>query len=177
MNIDLDEFIKTHRKEFDTDEPSGRLWDSIELELNREHKTTPKKRKWYWGLSLAASLILVTGILFLSVRTGKKMRPNLAEINPRAAEKQMHFVNVIAEKRDSLANYAADNPELYAQFEHDLQTLNHNYEKLRKELPGSPNQQLIVKAMMRNLEIQMQLLSQQIAIISSVNAYNKKNQI
>lgn len=177
MNIELDDFIKENRKEFDTERPSGGLWDKIEQELDKQQQKKPKKRRLYWGMSVAASLLILMGLVFLNGGTARRSKPNLAEINPVAAQKQMRFASMIAEKRDSLANYASDNPELYEKFNNDLQVLNQNYEKLRKELPGSPNQQLIVKAMVRNLEIQMHLLSQQLSIISSVTEYNKENQI
>ncbi|MGY0039452.1 hypothetical protein [Pedobacter sp. NJ-S-72] len=44
-------------------------------------------------------------------------------------------------------------------------------------MAGSPNQQMVVKAMVRNLEIQIQLLNQQLSIINEVSQYKKENSI
>lgn len=173
MNINhLDDFIKENRKAFDTERPSDDLWAKIEKGLNNDRVKKQKKQQLYWGLSFAASLLLIAGLVFTKGRMGWGTKPDLAQINPIAAQKQMRFASMIEEKRDSLAIYASTNPELYQKFDSDLQKLNQNYEKLRKELPASPNQQLTVKAMVRNLEIQMHLLSQQLEIISSVTEYN-----
>lgn len=175
MSIKLEEFIKEHKKEFDTSRPSAALWSKIELELDKKKKKDPISLRLWIGI--AASVIVLMAITFLSVFPVKKDRMNLADVNPVYAQKQVRFASLIEQKRDSLQAFAGSNPDLYRQFDADLQKLNKAYEGLRKELPASPNQQLVVKAMIKNLEIQLQLVSQQLSIISEVNEYKKENSI
>jgi uncharacterized protein YqiB (DUF1249 family) len=52
-----------------------------------------------------------------------------------------------------------------------------DYQKLKKELADSPNQKLVVRAMVKNLELQLQVITQQLMIINQVNQYKKENQI
>lgn len=178
MSTKMEDFIKEHKKEFDTDRPSAGLWDKIEagLELEKKNKRSPVKlRMW---MSVAASLMVLLGITFGYYRSPLKTgRMSVADVNSDYGEKQVRFTSLIEQKRDSLQNYAQENPELYKKFSSDLKQLNASYETLQKELPKSPNQQLVVKAMIKNLEIQLQLVSQQLSIISEVNQYKKENSI
>ena len=49
-----------------------------------------------------------------------------------------------------------------------------DYQELKKQLQTSPNKSLVGKAMMKNLEIQLQMISQQLYIINQVNQYKKE---
>lgn len=101
----------------------------------------------------------------------------MEDVNPVYAQKQVKFVSIIEQKQDSLQAFAKTNPELYRKFKADFEVLNKTYEGLNKEMAGSPNQQMVVKAMVRNLEIQIQLLNQQLSIINEVSQYKKENSI
>lgn len=175
MSTKLEEFIKDNKKEFDTDRPSMALWSKIEQELDKKKKKEPISLRLWIGI--ASSVIVLLGIGFLYVFPFKPENVNLADVNPVYAKKQVKFASLIEQKRDSLQIFAVSNPELYQQFDADLQKLNKSYEALRKDLPASPNQQLVVKAMIKNLEIQLQLVSQQLSIISEVSQYKKENSI
>jgi hypothetical protein len=175
MSINLEDFIKDNKKEFDKDRPSLALWDKIELELDKKKNKAPVRlRVWY---SIAASVIILLGVGFFTMYPLKNERMSVADVNPVYAKKEVKFCNLIEQKRDSLQIFEGANPELYRQFNADLQKLNQTYEGLRKDLATSPNQQLVVKAMIKNLEIQLQLVSQQLSIISEVSQYKKENSI
>jgi len=175
MSKQLDEFIKENKKEFDTDSPSRDLWSKIELELDKKKKKDPIKLRWW--LNIAASVVILLGVGFFTLMPGKDDRMSVADVNPGYAKKEVRFCSLIEQKRDSLQTFAVSNPELYQQFDADLQKLNKTYEGLRKDLATSPNQQLVVKAIIKNLEIQLQLVSQQLSIISEVSQYKKENSI
>lgn len=175
MSTKLEDFIKENKKEFDTDRPSVNLWSKIEQELDKKKKKEPINLRLWIGI--ASSVIVLLGIAFLYVFPVRREGISLADVNPVYAKKQVKFASLIEQKRDSLQIFAVSNPELYQQFDADLQKLNKSYEALRKDLPASPNQQLVVKAMIKNLEIQLQLVSQQLSIISEVSQYKKENSI
>lgn len=175
MSLEIEDFIKQHKKEFDTDRPSLNMWDRIEKELDQKK---PKKsfniQLW---MSIAASAIVILAITFFYVSPVKKAKLSIADVSPAYANRQVRFASLIEEKRDSLQIFAEVNPELYKKFNRDLETLNLAYDSLRKQLPASPNQKLIVKAMVRNLEAQLQLVSQQLSIIVEVTEFKKENRI
>jgi len=176
MSTKIEDFIRDNKKEFDTEIPSSKLWDNIEKELNKKSKKNTALNIQLW-IGVAASLLVLLGITFVYVFPAKKERMSIADVSPVYASKQLRFASLIEQKRDSLQIFETSNPELYKKFSSDLQQLNTAYENLRKQLPASPNQQLVVKAMVKNLEIQLQLLSQQLSIITEVSQFKKENRI
>lgn len=175
MSIKLEDFIKENKRAFDTDLPSANLWDRIEQDLNKKKQKKRTDLRLWMGIAAAVLVVLSCGIFLLM--PARQSNVTLAEVNPVYAKKELRFAGLIEEKRDSLQVFASTNPELYRQFTADLQKLDLAYSKLKKELPGSPNQQLVVKAMVKNLEIQLQVLSQQLTIISQVSQLKKENSI
>lgn len=168
----MEEFIKAHRKEFDIKTPSDELWGRIDKALDQEKKTV----KWPVWLGIAASLLLVLGVLMFNHHKADH-QPELADISRVYARKELRFASLIEEKKDSLQIYASKNPKLYARFNADLNELGSDYEALKRELPQSPNQRVVVRAMVKNLELQLQVINQQLSIINDVNQYKEENQL
>jgi len=175
MSRKIEDFIKENKKAFDTDAPSSKLWERIEMELDKKDKKKVINIRLWAGI--AASFIVLLSITVLYIVPVKKNRMTVADINPVYGETQVRFSSLIEQKRDSLEIFATTNPRLYQKFSADLQKLNIAYEELRKELPASPNRQLIVRAMIKNLEMQLNLVSQQLSIITEVSQYKKENRI
>ena len=175
MNNRLETFVKDNRKAFDVMEPSAGLWAKIEQEL--DGKKEKKSIKMYLWMSAVASIVVVFGLVWLYAGRMQNQGIEIADVNAAAAQKEVHFTNLITEKRDSLAIFASANPELYKKFTADLKKLDEDYERLKSELPTTPNQLFVVKAMVKNREIQLNLLRQQLMIINQVDDYKKVNQI
>jgi len=175
MNKRIEEYIREHRKAFDVESPSDQLWSKIENELNQEKIKKPFRVPLWLGI--AASLIVMVTITFIFIYPNKEKHPDIAAVSPAFAKKELKFASLIEEKRDSLQVYAKENPALYEQFSADLDKLGKDYELLKKELKDSPNQHFIVNAMVKNLKLQLQVINQQLAIISEVNQYKKENSI
>ncbi|TDQ09643.1 hypothetical protein [Pedobacter metabolipauper] len=176
MSKKLEEYIRAHKKDFDTGGfSSDKLWTRIEQQLDQEKIKKPS-RVPYW-LGIAASLIVMMAITFIYTYRSPEAENTIADVNPGFARKEMRFASLIEEKKDSLEVYAKDNPDLYKQFSSDLGKLGEDYERLKKELQNSPNQRLVVKAMSKNLELQLQVINQQLSIIYEVSQSNKENKI
>jgi len=174
MSKRLEQYIKDNREEFDDLEPSADLWARIEKHLPPQFEE-PKKREAKtfslgFVLRVAASVIVVMGIGFaLYLRSIKKEGVDIAAINPVYAQQQVHYTSLIESKRIALKSIAKTNPELYEQFSSQIAEMDSTYKQLNSELPTSPNQELTLKAMIRNLQIQTQVLSQQLKVIGQYN--------
>ncbi|MGM9476376.1 hypothetical protein ACS5PU_08090 [Pedobacter sp. GSP4] len=175
MNNKLETFVKENRKAFDVMEPSAALWAKIEKELDTKKKKKPVKL--YLWMSAAAAIVVVFALGWFYAGKLQNNGVEIADVSASYAKKEVHFAGLITEKRDSLAIFASANPELYKKFTADLKKLDEDYEKLKAELPSSPDQTFVVKAMVKNREIQLQLLKQQLLIINQVDDYKKVNQI
>lgn len=167
MSSQLRDFIKANRTDFNKEEPSAKLWEKIEAELNGEAKPV-KKLIWSSWMSLAAMILVV---LSVAITIGIKSQfgaNELADKRNSFKDQQMHFASLIEEKKDSLEVFSSMNPELYKQFVVDLQQLDRDYLQLQEQLKTSPNQQVVVRAMIKNLEIRASMLSQQLQVFNHV---------
>jgi hypothetical protein len=173
MSREIEDFIRNNKSDFDTESPGEHLWFKMEQQLKRSEQKRPNSRLW---ISIAASLLVVFGIAFMY---SQKDQPTntLAQVNPTQAQKQVRFTSLIEKKTDSLQVYAADNPELYQKFSTDLERIQADYDLLKQDLAKSPNQEFIIRAMEKNLELQLQVVSQQLQIINQVRQVNKDNQL
>ncbi|WEK19256.1 MAG: hypothetical protein P0Y49_20995 [Candidatus Pedobacter colombiensis] len=171
---DIEDYIKKNKADFDVEIPSDQLWGRIEAGLNQGKID---RRKFPFWLNIAASILLVVGIVGLFKFYGRNSRPELSATNFGYEKGEIRFASLIEEKRDSLLIYAKDNPDLYKKFNEDLNELNKDYEQLKKELLHSPDQRTVVKAMAYNLETQLQIVSQQLSVISQVNNYKRENRL
>ncbi|WDF55967.1 hypothetical protein [Mucilaginibacter sp. KACC 22063] len=179
MSKRLEDFIHDNREEFDDLTPRAALWDNIEKQLS--FKEMPKKREVKtfslgFVLRLAAMIIMVMGIGFVVYLRNEKRTGgvDLAAINPEYAQQQKHYASLVKEKRHELLNVAKTDPQLYQEFSIDLAKMDSTYKKLTNELKTSPNQERVLRAMIRNLQVQSEVLNQQLQIIEQFN--QQKNQ-
>ena len=63
-------------------------------------------------------------------------------------------------------------PELYKQFLNDNNRLDSSYKFLKSELSANPNKEILLDAMIQNLELKLDLLNRQLQIIKQ--SKNKK---
>lgn len=178
----LENFIKDNKKNFDLYEPPTGLWDRIEHELDEKKIALPRKMANKKGgvirlsflLKLAASIIplLFAGIWFYQYQS--KHSSDLSNIDPQLAMQQVHYASLIELKRTELKRIEKEEPKLYQEFSEEIKKVDISFQKLKKDLPGSPNQEETVKAMIRNLQIQIDLLNQQLNIIHQINQLKKE---
>ncbi len=180
MSERLENFIKNNRKQFDELEPPVGLWDKIEQQLNEQPKIVLIKKervvKLSFLLKIAATVIVVFALAIGFWKNQKKETIEISAINPELAKQQVHYASLIQEKRIELKQIEKEDPQLYKEFSSEIKTMDENYQKLKIELPNSPNQEETVKAMIRNLQIQIQVLNQQLEIIEQVNQIKKEQQ-
>ena len=176
----LEEFVKTNREEFNDIVPSPDLWSRIERELPLQFEQQKKNEKSFslgFVLRVAASVIVVMGISFaIYLRSNSKKEVNYASINPVYAQQQIRYTTLIANKRTELRNISQDDPELYKEFSAETAKMDSVYKKLRSDLVTSPNPELVLRAMIRNLEIQTEVLNQQLNVIEQYNQMKKQNE-
>ena len=181
MSKRLEEFVNANRDEFDDIEPSADLWSRIEQDLPA-HFVQPKKdeaKTFSLGfvLRIAASVIVVMGISFvLYLRNQNTNNINYASINPVYAEQRIQYTRLIANKRTELQAVAHTDPQLYKEFSAETTKMDSIYRKLNSDLATSPNPELVLRAMIRNLEIQTQVLNQQLNVIEQYNQIKNKNE-
>lgn len=171
----LESFIKNNRKSFDELEPPELVWDKIEFALDADGKKS-RNRKLHSILKLVATIILVGSAAIICFKKSSNNQVDLADINPKLAEKQVVYTTLIANKQHEItAEIKHQDPQLYNDFEKELVQLQGNYNMLQNDLKNSPNQELTLQAMIRNLQVQTDILNQQLLIIEQLKKLKYEN--
>jgi len=180
MSKRLEDFIKANKEEFDNIEPSAALWDKIEkiLPPQFEDKKEPDHKTFSLGfvLRVAATIIVVMSIGFVFYLRNEKNSNgiNLASINPEYAKQQVHYSSLIISKRTELKSLSKASPDLYNEFSAQIAQMDSTYKKLNNDLVTSPNREAVLRAMIRNLQVQAEVLNQQLMIIEQFNLMKKE---
>ncbi len=181
MKDRLENFIRDNKKEFDQFEPPVVLWDKIEKQLDEKRmsgSSGSKKEKVVrlsFLLKIAATIVVVLGVGLWGYQYQKKEVMDLSNIDPQLAKQQVHYATLIEVKRGELKRIEKEEPQLYGEFSSEIRKMDVSYQKLKSDLPGSPNQEETVRAMIQNLQIQTELLNQQLNIIQQINKVKKEH--
>lgn len=175
MIDELEDFIKINKRAFNNCEPSKEVWAKIAKNLQQKRaKRSTRLLTWLGGIAAVFTLSAMALIYipkFVNVDGAKN------SVNADVAKNETRYRSLIIEKKDSLAIFASSNPDLYRRFTADLFKLDEEYNRLKDELNTTPNRPIILQAMIKNREIQLKLLKQQLLIINQVDSYNRVNQI
>jgi hypothetical protein len=182
----LEQFIQNNRNAFDNCEAPAELWDKIDKSLGKENtqKSDPdeiiikfkkssisKLKIW----ALAASLVLLIGYVSVFYLNNKSDSTEqiVADVAPQYGDKMVQYTSLIESKREEIKQIETHDPVMYKEFATEIEKLNQDYQNLQTELTETPNQEDLVKAMVQNLQVQLDILNRQLKIIEKVKEYQK----
>ena len=180
MKDRLERFVRDNREDFDSYEPSKALWKKIEVEVAKQQPAgkrlngkVVKFGRMRWGIAIAATLgILLTvgyGVFVYSTIPNDFASLDMPPAYKSTYGKELvQFTSLVEQKREELKALESADPQLYHQFDAELQALDKNYQSLKNELPQNPNPEDLLKAMVQNLSMQIDLLNQQLQIIQKI---------
>lgn len=161
----LEEFLKSHRASFDTEQPSRGLWEGIEARLPSESgSSTAKIRRMStlrWVAAMAACLVLGLGvgqwIRFdtsgeLTLKTSSTQVYGLSAVSEEYAELEHFYAQQIAFQKEQLRAYGA------LDVLRDIEDLDQQFERLQRDLRRSPEDEVIIRAMIQNYQTRVHLL-------------------
>jgi septal ring factor EnvC (AmiA/AmiB activator) len=182
MSNKLKNFISDNRKAFDDEIPPDKVWENIEASFNEKKKNKFILAPLYkWSMAAAAMLVIALGIYFFS---GKKaLEPavvagaetDINKLAPEYAPQMNQFVKMIDTKQEELKTLAKEQPELYQQFTIAISQLDSSYNTLKNQLSATPNREMLLEAMIQNLQLQLNVLNQQLNIINQIKESKKYN--
>jgi hypothetical protein len=199
MSSDLEKFIRKNRGDFDDADPSDKVWKNIEksLPVKKDAKRFTLNDIYKWSAAAAIFFIALTSVYFLFIRrtpgndpektstakTGTEensSRPdNFNSISIEYAAEFKEAEQAVEVRQKELRAAIANDPELYRKFRQDLNTLDSSYRLLREQASQSMNGDVIIKAMIQNLQLQSELLGRQLMIIhefkTTKTSTNEKN--
>ena len=150
----LENYIRHHREAFEEEAPAD-AWEKIRERLPQQ------KSPWKTYVRYAAALLVFLGAGYLiGVKTGSKDTAELARYDATLVA----YASKVDQKKARLETLVSNAPELEATFSQDLSELQEDFEDLKLQLPNNPNREMLIDAMIRNLEWQIELLNQQTRI-------------
>jgi hypothetical protein len=188
----IEEYINNHRQEFDDEIPDNALWNKVAKKLNIpqptslpvSHKSNPVK--WIvWAVAACCTGLLGIWMWQQQPFSGKSLpqpssattqidSQSIASFAPEAAPEVNAFARQIAQKQQELKKMATEQPQLYSRFATDIAVLDSTYNLLQQKLQATPNKEMLIEAMMENLQMQLNILNQQLQIINEVKHKFKK---
>lgn len=188
MKQGLEKFVNDHRADFDDATPSAHIWRAIDKEMNAAPKTKSVviSIKWLRWSAAAAIIIIVGTVLWLQPFSNQPKQPqSIAGNNNDStqapalpneyAQQVYHFTQLIELKNAELKKIEKDQPELYKEFAADITRLDSSYQALQTQLPGNPNQEVLIQAMIENLQVQIDVLNKQLSIIQRIKQQKNGN--
>ncbi len=186
MSRKLEKFIGDHRNEFDDAMPSEKVWENIEAAV------TPKTKQRFilaplYKWSIAAAVIITAGLtVFILLRNNKNTALPIASVTtdtaadintiaPEYAPEVNEFAKLVAVKQEELKALAPEQPELYRKFATDMNQLDSSYTALKNQLSITPNREMLIEAMIQNLQLQLNVLNQQLNIINQIKQSKKES--
>ena len=172
----LEEFIENNREELDDAAPSSAVWHNVEAAIKE------KKKKIFmlspllkWSVAAAVLVMVALGGYFIAKKNGDSGK--VAGVTndtmsyaalPEPPEEVGPIAVMVAQRQEELKTLSKDQPELYQKFTNDITQLDSSYKALTKQLNASPNREMLIEAMIQNLQLQLNVLNQQLNIINQI---------
>lgn len=183
----LERFVRDNREAFDDKEPTHDLWLKIEAGLDKQVPDRSKPfgevyiNRWRaggqqigwpnltWRVAACVAVLLLAGcFLYVNHQYGVSQQPMLVAASPGYARELVQYTRLIDDKRLEMRQMTENNPELYQEFSADLDRLEKSYRSLKADFPKNPNQEVLIQAMIQNLQLQINLLNEQFRVIKRI---------
>jgi len=180
MKDRLENFIKSHRADFDDLEPRSDTWSKIQKELRQEDKK--KDYTWLWK---AAAVVFLCISIGLAVERSINMDVDeIAETNQsqksRSAElKQVegYYTQLISQKRSEIKSVIDKKGLVDVELLKDMEQLDNMYSKLKKDLKRNQNDERLINAMIQNLQLRVEILNKQLRILERISKHEEDEKI
>jgi len=165
----LEKYIDHNREEFNDLVPDSKIWDKINLDLDREdHKKSRfSPQKMLWRVA-AVVIIFIASYFFhdlMSKRGDLSGRQDLVEMTDKdneilkmLDEAEAYYQTQITCMQDEISRFAADNPEIREELNLELLQLDSIYSELKKDLSDNAANEEVVEAMVQNYRIKLDIL-------------------
>ncbi|RMG18384.1 MAG: hypothetical protein D6730_22895 [Bacteroidetes bacterium] len=186
MRDPLEKYILERKQELDVYEPDDRLWERIDKEL---YASASGRGRTFSFWKIAASLALMMGIglaLWLWKPFAAATVPVAAQEQPvvqpqelyppELAEVEAYYSTMISNQKAQIQAYKAAGISIDDSMFDQLEELAKQYKELQKELLSTEDAQIVINAMIQNLSLQMEVLSQQLMILEQIKSMQHEHQ-
>jgi hypothetical protein len=196
MENGFEKYLQEHKADFEKGAPSQRVWEKLKSGLEDHHQLrrarVVRMRRISWGI--AASILLCIGIGLVIFKSKSQANHNTVARNAthrdsaldmqkiaqddaeriagvtdgKTRQSLYHYTRLIEVRQKEMATLRQIDPDLYARSQKALIDLDMVYNRLKKQLPRSADQQKILKSLINNLKIQEQILNNQLQLLEEL---------
>ncbi len=170
----LEHYVKEHREGFEGDFLPEKSWAKINDALKKEEKSTDRDYNKFWKVAAAVLLVATSALSYLQWGAGTE---ETVAMNPYeefyAAES--FYTQLISQKRFQIEVYGPS--ELDLEFEQDLNHLSGLYEELKTGIDRNGSDQKMIDAMIKNLQLRLEILNRQIEVLERLKEYEEENEV
>lgn len=181
MKDNLENFIRENRQSFDDLEPRAETWSKIQNELNQSPEK--KDHTWLWKVAAAVFLCLSVG---LAVERTMKMDIELVAEASHAAGKspsaeltevEGYYIQLITQKREEIKSVIDTKGFVDNALLEDMDQLDQMYLKLKDDLTRNENDERLINAMIRNLQLRVEILNKQLKVLERISKHEEDEKI
>ncbi len=170
----LEQFIRDHRNEFDSADPPPGIWDAISRHLNH---AGPENRPNHWLWIWKAAAILFFGLsayLLIQINGNERSDITWEQQIAEFENAEQYYNNLIQVKRQELTTYLDEKSPFYYDFRQDISELDSMYILLKHDFEINSNN-LVMDALIRNLQLRIEIMDRQLQIIQKVKQAKNRN--
>ncbi|MDT0554972.1 hypothetical protein [Patiriisocius hiemis] len=169
MKNDIEKIFKDLDGSFDVHETPLGHQSRFLAKLDNNRKAPVKKINWWKPLSIAASLTLLVTLGFNFFTSKDQVSGELASVSPEMEKTQSFFITTINKEVLKLKSFEnAETKVLIDDALLQINTLEKEYQGLKKDLIESGNDKRVIYAMITNFQKRVDLLEQVITTIEEI---------
>lgn len=172
----IDQLFNRLKGELDIALPSTKHSARFKTKLEAQEKvlssTSSSKIQWMGPLLVAASLLLVAGIIFNFLAT-PNVPSDLADVSPEMQETQDFFINTIERELFEIKDKSTpENKQMVEDAIHQLEILESDYNLLKNDLSESGEDKRVIYAMIDNFQNRIDLLQSVVEQMKAIKEIN-----
>ena len=160
----LERFVKQNRGQFDDEEPNELVWNRINERLAVKPDVKVRQLVW-WRAAAVIFFVCSIGLLF---RDGLFSTHQNEVADDPFIQTEHYYASQIADKEQLIQLYLVNYPGLEVEFKNDLGQLDDIYIQLKEDYIIN-NSEVVLDALIMNLQSRIDLLNRQLNIIKSIN--------
>lgn len=175
MKDRLEEFVRSHREEFDILEPRSDMWENIEQMMDKPSQfrdRIAKRTVRYYIIRVAG--IAAIFIFSLGVQRFYLNYKNAHTEIPELREAEMYYTGLIKQKLIEAKPILSEYPEIQEKLNSDLSELDSVYKDLKKDLKDNVANQEVIEAMIDNYRLRIGILEEMLGFLEEKNSATTK---
>ena len=195
---ELKSFFEQNRNLFDTEEPLAGHFERFQQRLEAEHKQRNRfnyRRIFYVAASVVVAVVVSVEALSLLLGKGVETIQNevaelnidstnefvrqttqnvKSKLNPEYRETQKYYITEVDNRLDQIKATSMDE-EQKAELLKELSEMDELFAKLQKELKSSPDNQVLIEAMINHYKMKIEVMNQIINNLNSIKTLNTQH--